>query len=86
MEQINNIIDFFKNITEQQILDIGIALIIVLVFVILSPAISYLIIKMFKFREKDREKIKNNPFYKPLKALFISIGIYIGVLVIISKG
>lgn len=82
MEQINNIIDFFKNITEQQILDIGIALIIVLVFVILSPAISYLIIKMFKFREKDREKIKNNPFYKPLKALFISIGIYIGVLVI----
>lgn len=82
MEQINNIVNFFKGITEQQLIDIGIALVIVAVFVILSPIISYLIIKMFKIREKDREKIKNNPFYKPLKALFISIGIYIGVLVI----
>ena len=81
MEQINNIVNFFKGITEQQLIDIGIALVIVAVFVILSPIISYLIIKMFKIREKDREKIKNNPFYKPLKALFISIGIYIGVLV-----
>ena len=29
MEQINNIVDFFKGITEQQIIDIGIALVIV---------------------------------------------------------
>lgn len=63
-------------------MDIGIALIIVAICVILSPIISFLIIKMFKFREKDRIKIKNSPFYKPLKALFISIGVYIGVLVI----
>ena len=82
MEQINNIINFFKNITKEQVLDVGIALIIIGIFVILSPIFSYLIIKMFKFREKDKRKIKNNPFYKPLKALFISIGIYIGVLVI----
>ena len=82
MEQINNIVNFFKCITEQQLIDIGIALVIVAVFVILSPIISYLIIKMFKFKEKDRAKIKTSPFYKPLKALFISIGVYIGVLVI----
>lgn len=82
MGQINNIINFFKGITEQQLMDIGIALIIVAICVILSPIISFLIIKMFKFREKDRIKIKNSPFYKPLKALFISIGVYIGVLVI----
>ena len=82
MEQINNIINFFKNITEQQLIDIAIALIIIGVLVILSPVLSYLIIKMFKFKEKDRKKIKNNPFYKPLKALFICIGVYIGVLVI----
>ncbi len=82
MEQINNIINFFKNITQQQLIDIAIAIIIVGVFVILSPAISYLIIKMFKFKEKDRKKITNNPFYKPLKALLICIGVYIGILVI----
>lgn len=82
MEQINNIINFFKNITEQQLVDVAIALIIIGGFVILSPVISYIIIKMFKFKEKDRKKIKSNPFYKTLKALFICIGVYIGVLVV----
>ena len=82
MEQINNIVNFFKSITENQLIDIAIALIVIGILVILSPLLSYLIIKMFKFKEKDKNKIKNNPFYKPLKALFICIGIYIGVLVI----
>ena len=82
MEQINNIIDFFKNITQEQILDVGNALIIIGIFDMLSPILSYLIIKMVKFKEKDKKKIKNSPFYKPLKALFICIGVYIGVLVI----
>ena len=82
MEQINNIINFFKNITQEQLLDVGIALIIIAVLIILSPILSYLIIKMFKFREKDRKKIKSNPFYNPLKALFICVGIYIGIFVI----
>ena len=39
MEQINNIVNFFKGITEQQLIDIGIAFVIVAVFVILSPII-----------------------------------------------
>ena len=82
MEQINNIINFFSNITEQELVDVGLALIIIGIFVIISPILSYLIIKMFKLKEKDKKKIKNNPFYKPLKALFICIGVYIGVLII----
>lgn len=82
MKQINEIIDFFKNITQEQLIDIGIALIIILFFCIFSRVFSYLIIKMFKFKEKDRKKIKNSPFYKPLKALFICVGVYVGILII----
>ena len=42
MEQINNMIDFVKNITQEQILDVGIALIIIGIFVMLSPIpVSY---------------------------------------------
>ena len=82
LEQINGIINFFTNITRVQVIDLLIAFVIIGVFVILSPALSYLIIKMFKFREKDKKKIKENPFYLPLKALFICIGVYFGILVI----
>ena len=82
MEQINNIINFFKNITQEQLIDIGIAAIIIIFFLIFSSVFSYLIIKMFKFREKDKLKIKHNPLYKPLKALFIVVGIYIGIIIL----
>ena len=53
MEHINNIINFFKNITQEQLIDIGIAAIIIIFFLIFSSVFSYLIIKMFKFREKN---------------------------------
>lgn len=80
MEQINNIINFFKNITQEQWINCGIALLIILFFLIFSSVFSYLIIKMFKLREKDKLRIKHNPLYNPLKALFIVIGIYIGIM------
>lgn len=82
MEQINKLIDFFRNITQEQLIDWGIAAIIILIFFIFSAPLSYLIIKMFKFREKDKLVIKQNAFYKPLKALFIVVGIYLGILVL----
>lgn len=82
MDQINNIINFFKNITQEQLIDVAIAIIIICVLSILSPLLSYLIIKMFNIKEKDKRKIKSNPFYLPIKALLISIGIYIGILII----
>ena len=82
MNQINDFINFFKNITQEQLIDCGIALIIIAFFLIFSAPLSYLIIKMFKFREKYKSKIKNNAFYKPLKALFIVVGIYLGIFII----
>lgn len=82
MELINNIMNFFKEITQNQLVDIGIACLVLLIFIILSPVLSYIIVKMFKFKEKDKIKIKHNPLYKPLKASFITIGIYLGILII----
>ncbi len=82
MEQINKLTDFLKSITQEQLLDLGIAVLIILIFIILSKPLAYLIIKMFKIKEKDKLKIKNNPFFNPLRALFIWSGIYIGVLII----
>lgn len=85
MEQINNLINFFRNITSEQLLDWGIAAIVIIFFIILSPVITYFIIKMFKIKEKDKVKIKNSPFYLSIKALLICGGIYIGVLIINPK-
>ena len=43
---------------------------------IIGPLIAYIVIKMFHLKEKDKEKIKNNAFYKPLKNLVFFIGLY----------
>ena len=82
MEIINNVINFSKSITEEQLIDIGIAAAVVLVSIIISPIISYIFIKMFNVKEKDKSKIKKNPLYATIKALIVCIGIYIGILVI----
>lgn len=82
MQQINDLINYFKNITEEKIVDILIAVIIVTVFSILSSIFSYLIIKIFMRKEKNKEKIKANGFYLPIKILFIFIGLSIGVYIL----
>ena len=71
MQIINNIIDFFKNITQEQLIDIGVACIIILIAIIIAPIISYLLIKMFNYKEKDKSKIKKNPLYTTFKALIV---------------
>ena len=43
MEIINNVINFFRSITEEQLIDIGIAAAVVLVSLIISPLISYIL-------------------------------------------
>ena len=82
MQIINNIINFFKSITQEQLIDIGIACVIILVAIIIAPIISYLLIKMFNYKEKDKSKIKKNPLYVTFKALVLCIGIYLGIIVV----
>ena len=80
MELINKILNVFKNLSIENIVDIGIGLAIIVIFKIFSSFLAYIIIKMFKFRVKDKKKIKENGFYKPLKTFFVLLGIYIGAM------
>lgn len=82
MEFINEILDFFKSLTFENIIDIGIGLAIIVFFKIFSSSLAYIIVKMFKFKIKDKKKIKENGFYKPLKTFFMLLGIYIGFMVL----
>ena len=57
------IINFFTNITSIQIMDIIIAVAIIMFFRIFSSGMSYIIIRMFKFKAKNSKKIANFPSY-----------------------
>lgn len=76
----NQVTDFIESITSIQVIDILIAVAIILFFRIFSSAISYIIIRMFKFRTKNSKKIKESAFYKPLKIFFIILGFYLAIL------
>lgn len=80
MRFINEILDFFKTLTLENIIDIGIGLAIIVVFKIISSSLAYIIIKMFKFKVKDKKIIKQNSFYKPLKVFFVIFGIYVAFM------
>ena len=82
MEIINNITNFFKNIHTEQIMNLGISVIVMLIFLAFSPIISYAIIKIFNLKEKNKSKIKHNPLYIAIKSLLLCCGIYIGLMII----
>ena len=80
MKFINEIIEIFKNLSLENIIDIGIGLAIIVIFKIFSPLFAYIIVKMFKFKVKDKNKIKETGFYNPLKIFFVLLGVYIGAM------
>ena len=82
MEILNNLMNFFKNITEEQLIAFGIAAAVILVSFIIGPIISYIFIRMFNIKEKNKLKIKSNPLYSTIKALIVCIGIYMGILIV----
>lgn len=79
MEVVNSIINYFKNITTEQIITMVIALAIIILFCLLSSLIAYGIIKIFKWKSKGKE-IKENSLYKPLKTVVIWVGLHIAIL------
>ncbi len=77
MEQI---IAFCKKVTSIEVVDIGIAIGIIIIFRILSSTISYSIIKIFKIKSSKSKDIKESAFFKPLKLFFIILGIYVAIV------
>jgi len=72
--------EFFEKITAIEVIDVLIAIGIIIFFRIFSSTISYIIIRMFKFKEKNAKKIKENAFFNPLKIFFILLGIYLAIV------
>lgn len=76
----NQIIGWIKTITAVQVMDILIAVGIILLFRIFSGTISYIIIRMFKIKEKKAKNIRESAFYSPLKVFFIILGFYLAIV------
>lgn len=69
--------DFFST---KLFINIVIAVLIILFCKIISSKVAYIIIKMFHFKVKDKNKIKKNAFYKPISSFIVILGIYISTL------
>lgn len=76
----NQIISLIENTSALQIIDIAIAVGIILFFRIFSSSFSYIIIRMFKIKEKKTKNIKENAFYSPLRIFFIILGFYLAIV------
>ena len=72
--------EFWGRVTSIQVIDIIIAIGIIVFFRILSGTFSYMIIRIFKIKSKTAKEIKESAFFKPLKAFFIILGIYLAVV------
>lgn len=76
MDKIVELVNTKTDLLIQLAIGIG----IIILFRIFSSYISYAIIKIFYFKIKDKKKIKENSFYKPIKLLITIIGWYIAVI------
>ena len=77
MEQVVNFIESLKAV---DIVDIIVAICLIILFKVLSPSMSYIIIKIFKFNSKSKKAIRESAFYTPLKVFFTILGVYLAVL------
>ena len=75
----NNIINLIESLNKEKTIDLIIAVVIVAILDILSPLFSFLIIKVFNFKMKNKE-VKNSAFYTPLRLFFRITGIYLAML------
>ena len=82
MENIRNFIESIKQIQMNQIIDVGIAILIYILFRCLSQSLAYITIKIFNPRVKNKKSIRNNAFYRPLKSFYVVLGIYVALLFI----
>lgn len=80
MDTINNIITKITSIELTTFSRILIAIGIVVFFLIIRPLLSYIMIKIFRVKGTNSEKIKKSSFYKPLKLFFLILGIYLAIL------
>lgn len=77
MEIIKSFLDNFWN--ERTLPELTLAISIAVILHLISPFISYAIIKIFNFSKNKRE-IKKNAFYIPIRSFFRVLGIYSAII------
>ena len=80
MEKVIKFLGTFFDVNVFSIRRLIIAVAIFVAFFILKSLLARLIIRIFGVKEK--EKIRSNAFYNPLKILFICIGLYLSILIL----
>ena len=78
MQFVNNIVAWFRNLSIETLIDIMVAIIVIIVFGILSSGFSYILLKIFN-RKKSKEYIKSTSLYLPLNAMFVLVGVFLAV-------
>ena len=86
MDKLMNVINYFKSIDLKQVIDFLIAIAIIIFFYIFSSGLSYIIIRIFKRKRTDKERIRKMPFYYPLKIFFIVLGLFLAARVLQITG
>ena len=77
MENIRNFVETIKGIQMTQIIDIGIAILIYILFRCLSRSLAYMTVKIFKPKTRNKKLIRKNAFYTPLRVFYVVLGIYV---------
>lgn len=71
--------EIIKGLTNEHKIEILLAIIVVIVFRMISSTVAKTIIRIFRPRVKEKTNPKANPFYAPLKTITTFIGIYIAL-------
>lgn len=81
MKSIQNFIEYIQGIEITQIIDVIIAIAIVIIALLLSPIITYLILKIF-FKKTKKNQIRKEPIYSHIKNYLYILGIYIATRIL----
>ena len=79
MEILNFIVEKY---TESTVMMATLAVIICIIFKLLSNKIAYIILRILKAKIKDKKEILENVFYKPLSCLITLLGLYLGIIIL----
>lgn len=82
MEKVINFFGTFFDINTFSLTRLGLAISVLVIALVLKGWVSRLIIKLFNIKEKDKEALKANSFYNPLRLFFASLGILFAILIL----
>ena len=78
----NQIVEIIEEFNIPILMEIILAIAVIIVFKLISPTISRIIIKIITPKSKEKKNVKTHPLYLPLKTIITFIGIFIALNII----